>query len=919
MRIKSNLKFDVRIISIIWIGLIFSAFSLERSSNHGDDGGGRERILLNEGWRFYKYDSSLNADSLIYDVRPEVFDTRDDKPADAQPTEAEKMETKRLVLKPWILPTGNAFLKDSKKKYARPQGDPGRDFPFVKPDFDDSSWEKVNLPHDWAIKGPFYEGWEAEVGGGMGRLPSPGVAWYRKKLFIPASDSVKSIFLDVDGAMSYAMVWLNGHLVGGWPYGYASWRVDLTPYVVPGVENQLAIRLDNPPNSSRWYPGGGIYRNVWLVKTHPVHIEQWGTFITTRDVSSSSATIDLEVSIRNDSKKNSKIKVVTDVFLLDAKDNKNEQPVSSLHPFEVMVRAGENVTTHHVIKLKDPLLWGPAPTQEPHRYIASTVLIENNRVIDRYTTPFGIRSITSDSEKGIFVNGERIFIKGVNLHHDLGAVGSAFNVRAAERQLEILREMGCNAIRTAHNPPAPELLELTDRMGFIVMDEIFDCWELKKTPLDFHLIFPDWHEQDLCAMIRRDRNHPSVFMWSFGNEVGEQYTGEEGAEVAKELHDIAKEEDPTRPATASMNFAKPDMPFPRCLDVISLNYQGEGIRDDSAYAGLKGITTPPQFSAFHNAFPDKVILSSENAATVSSRGTYLFPVFEGISAPVKDGQGGNPLIRQVSTYELYTMEFGSSPDKVFASEDRNPFVAGGFVWSGWDYLGEPTPYYLSRSSYCGIIDLPGFKKDRFYLYQSRWRPDLPMAHILPHWTWPERVGQITPVHVFTSGDEAELFLNAKSLGRKKKRPYEYRLRWDDVKYMPGELKVIAYKDGKKWAEDSVKTAGKAYRLECDADRSEIKADGNDLSFVTVRITDKEGQLVPTANHLLRFTIEGPGEIIATDNGDATDMTPFPATERKAFNGLCLVIVRSKVGESGKIKVNIISDELEKTTVYIICK
>lgn len=908
-----------QIVSVCCVCLISFAFAFNPDSEMPIKGGERECISLNEGWRFYKYDSSLKADSLIYDARPEVSDRKDDKPADARPTEAVKVEAAHQVLKPWILPTGNAFLKDSKKKYTRPQGDPGRDFPFVRPDFDDSSWEKVNLPHDWAIKGPFYEGWEAEVGGGMGRLPSHGVAWYRKKLFIPASDSVKSIFLDVDGAMSYAMVWLNGHLVGGWPYGYASWRVDLTPYVVPGVENQLAIRLDNPPNSSRWYPGGGIYRNVWLVKTHPVHIEQWGTIVKARDVSNSSAIIDLEVDIDNDSKEDANINVITHIFLLNADGSRVNKPVATFVPSEITIKPGERIKTHHSIELKDPLLWGPPPTQNPNMYVASTALLQNDRVIDKYDTPFGIRSITSDSEKGIFVNGERIFIKGVNLHHDLGALGAAFNVRAAERQLEILREMGCNAIRTAHNPPAPELLELTDRMGFLVMDEIFDCWELKKTPLDFHLIFPDWHEQDLRAMIRRDRNHPSVFMWSFGNEVGEQYTGEEGAEVAKRLYDIVKDEDPTRPATASMNFAKPDMPFPRCLDVISLNYQGEGIRDDSAYAGLKGITTPPQFSAFHNAFPDKVILGSENAATVSSRGTYLFPVFEGISAPVKDGQGGDPVTKQVSAYELYTMEFGSSPDKVFASEDRHPFVAGGFVWSGWDYLGEPTPYYLSRSSYCGIVDLAGFKKDRFYLYRSRWRADLPMVHILPHWTWPERVSQITPVHVFTSGDEAELFLNGKSLGRKKKGPYEYRLRWDEVSYTPGVLKVITYKNGKRWAEDSVKTAGDAYRLECDADRSEIKADGNDLSFVTVRITDKEGQLVPTANHLLRFTIEGPGEIIATDNGDATDMTPFPATERKAFNGLCLVIVRSKVGESGKIKVNIISDELEKTTVYIICK
>ena len=377
-------------------------------------------------------------------------------------------------------------------------------------------------------------------------------------------------------------------------------------------------------------------------------------------------------------------------------------------------------------------------------YVASTALLQNDRVIDKYDTPFGIRSITLDSEKGVFVNGEHIFIKGVNLHHDLGALGAAFNVRAAERQLEILREMGCNAIRTAHNPPAPELLELTDRMGFLVMDEIFDCWELGKTPLDFHLIFPDWHEQDLRAMIRRDRNHPSVFMWSFGNEVGEQYTGEEGAEVAKRLYDIVKDEDPTRPATASMNFAKPDMPFPRCMDVISLNYQGEGIRNDSAYAGLKGISTPPQFSAFHNAFPDKAILSSENAATVSSRGTYLFPVFNGISAPVKDGQGGDPVIRQVSAYELTRWSLALRPTKCLLLEDCHPYVAGGFVWSGWDYLGEPTPYYLSRSSYCGIIDLAGFKKIVFIFINRvgdltcQWRTFFRTGHGLNVWVWLHR-------------------------------------------------------------------------------------------------------------------------------------------------------------------------------------
>ena len=419
------------------------------------------------------------------------------------------------------------------------------------------------------------------------------------------------------------------------------------------------------------------------------------------------------------------------------------------------------------------------------------------------------------------------------MHHDLGALGAAFNYRAAERQLEMLREMGVNAIRMSHNPPAPELLELTDKMGFLVMDEAFDTWVRGKTPLDFHLIFPDWHEQDLRAWIRRDRNSPSVILWSIGNEVGEQYTGDEGAKLAKQLGEIVRDEDPTRPNTTAMNWAQPTHPLPAAVDVISLNYQGAGIRG-----------TPGKYPDFREQFPSKVIIGSEVAAAVSSRGEYLFPVAGGVSGPVRPGFGGDPERGHVSAYELYTADFGSSPDRVFASQERHPYVAGEFVWSGWDYLGEPTPYYSSRSSYFGIIDLAGFKKDRFYLYQAHWRPDLPMAHILPHWTWPERSGQITPVHVFTSGDEAELFLNGKSLGKKAKGQYEYRLRWDDVTYEPGELKVVAYKNGKAWATDVMKTAGPAAKLLAQADRTMIVADGQDLSFVTITVADKDDVLVP---------------------------------------------------------------------------
>ncbi len=876
----------------------------------------RERISLNADWRFHQGDPNGDSTSLIYDVRPEARDVRDDKEADTKPTEAEHVEKTEKTLKPWILPTGNDFVKDPTERHARPSGAPEGDVPYVRSDFDDRSWDRVDLPHDWAIQGPFHIGWGMGVGGGMGRLPSPGVGWYRKKFNIPASDVGKCIFLDIDGAMSYAIVWLNGKLVGGWPYGYASWRVDLTPYIEPGRENQLAIRLDNPPNSSRWYPGGGLYRNVWLVKTQPVHIGQWGTFVTTRDVSQTSATIDFAVTIDNDSDTDTAVEAVTEVFALDSEGQRTGEVVARFEPLELSITANQRTKAKSTVILDNPRLWGPPPTQHPHRYVAVTTLRHQGQIIDRYETPFGIRSLHFDPNKGIHINGERIYIKGVNQHHDLGALGAAFNMRAAERQLERLHEMGSNAIRTAHNPPAPELLELADRMGFLVVDEIFDVWEMKKTPLDFHLIFPDWYEQDTRTFVRRDRNHPSVILWSVGNEVGEQYTGEKGAAVAKRLCDIVKEEDPTRPTTAAMNWAKPDMPLPKVVDVISLNYQGEGIRNAPAYAGLKGIRTPPLYAAFHEAFPDKVILSSENAAALSSRGTYLFPVTSEISAPVKDGLGGDPKDQYVNAYELYTAPFGSSADKVFATQEKHPFVAGGFVWSGWDYLGEPTPYYGARSSYYGIIDLAGFKKDRFYLYQSQWRPDLPMAHILPHWTWPDRVGKVTPVHVFTSGDEAELFLNGQSLGRKTKGQYEYRFRWDNVTYEPGQLKVIAYKNGTQWAKDIVTTTDKPVILKASADRDIILADGKDLAFVTVRITDKNGQTVPYAQNGLDFTVTGPSQIVATDNGDPTDLTPFPSHQRKAFNGLALAIVRGIPNQTGVIKLKVESESLKSTTITL---
>ena len=856
----------------------------------------RQRISIDNGWRFFRYTGK--PDSLIYEVRPD----------------SAVATTSKHILKDYVLPTANDFIKDPAQRHPRPAGDPGKDFPFVQNSFDDSRWESVNLPHDWAIKGPFYKEINAIVGGGMGRLPVQGVAWYRKKLDLPASVKGKSIYLDIDGAMSYAVVWLNGRLVGGWPYGYNSFRLDLTPYTNPGGDNQLAIRLDNPNNSSRWYPGAGLYRNLWLEILDPVHVAQWGTNMKTTSVSAFSATLDLSVQIENNSPTNRQLQIVTELYAPNT-----TAPLAAFPTQQLTVAAATKQQIESTLTIKDPLLWGPPPSQYPNRYLAITKVYAAGKLIDEYQTRFGIRNIQFDPEKGLLVNGERIPIRGVNDHHDLGALGAAFNTRAAQRQLESLKEMGCNAIRLAHNPPAPELLDLTDSMGFLVIDEIFDCWYRGKTPLDFHLIFRDWHEPDIRSFIRRDRNHPSVIEWSFGNEVGEQFTSDQGAAMAKELHDIVRDEDSTRPATASMNFAKADMAFPRVMDVISLNYQGEGIRDGLAYSQLRGIATPPSYPAFHQKFPDKMIQSTETASALSSRGAYLFPVTSAISAPVNDSSGGDSKAQIVSAYDLYTAFFGASPDKVFAAQDHNPFVAGEFVWSGWDYLGEPTPYYSARSSYSGIIDLAGFKKDQYYLYQSRWRADLPMAHILPHWTWPDRVGQITPVHIYTSGDEAELFLNNKSLGRKTKSEFEYRLRWDSVRYEPGELKVVTYKNGRPWATDIVRTAAAPAKLRMEADRDIITGDGSDLTFITVSVLDEHNTLVPTAENRINFTISGPGELVATDNGNPADLDAFPSVERAAFSGLALAIIRAKPGTTGVITIKASGAGLQPAEIVVHTK
>jgi len=759
------------------------------------------------------------------------------------------------------------------------------------PALKDDDWRKLDLPHDWSIEGEFSKDHPATPGGGA--LPG-GIGWYRKSFFVPESEKEKLFFIDFDGIYRNSEVWINGNYLGKRPYGYISFRYELTPYLKFGDKNVIAVKVDNSqqPNS-RWYSGSGIYRNVWLTKTNKIYVDHWGTFITTPSVNENFAKVSIQIKVRNVFDKAVPIKVITEIF--DSKNKKVGEVESQSN-----LNANSLIELHQEVEIKNLELWS---IEKPNLYKAISIIESEGKQFDDYETIFGIRTFEFNAEKGFFLNGKQVKIKGVCNHHDLGCLGAAINERALERQLEILKNMGVNAIRTSHNPPAPELLNLCDRMGFIVMDEAFDMWKTKKTEFDYALDWDKWYKRDLEDMILRDRNHPSVIIWSIGNEVMEQWIRDDsiGIVLTKELTKIVKNLDSTRPVTAACNGPEPENPLIKAnvLDLIGFNYHQHLFED------------------FPKTYPNKKFIATETTSALATRGHYDMPS-DSIrrwpkrwDLPLTEGNPDNTC----SAYDNCSAPWGSTHEETWKIIKKHDFLSGMFIWTGFDYLGEPTPYsWPSRSSYFGIVDLAGFPKDVYYMYQSEWT-DKPVLHVFPHWNWKE--GQLIDVWAYTNCDEVELFLNGKSMGTKRKTGDDIHLMWR-LKFTPGILKAVGRKDGKEILTREIKTADKPYKIFLEADRNVIKADGKDLSFVTVKILDKDGTLVPYADNLVNFEITGEGKIAGVDNGSQTSHEPFKANYRKAFNGLCLAVIQSN-GKAGKIKLTAKSENLLPASIEIEAK
>lgn len=769
------------------------------------------------------------------------------------------------------------------------------------PAFNDAKWETVDIPHDWAIFGPFdknndlqnvavTQNFETQASlktGRTGGLPYVGIGWYRTTFHSTPGKQTTLIF---DGAMSEARVFVNGKEACFWPCGYNSFYCDVTSLVnEDGKNNTLAVRLENRPQSSRWYPGAGLYRNVHVVTTEKIHVPVWGTQITTPYVKDEYASVCLRTTILNAGK--TELTVVTDIMDADGQ-------VVSTKTNKGVINHGQPFTQNFIVER--PKLWSP---ETPVLYKAVSKIYSGDTLLDTYSTRFGIRTIEYIADKGFYLNGKRRKFQGVCNHHDLGPLGAAINVAALRHQLTLLKEMGCDAIRTSHNMPAPELVELCDEMGFMMMLEPFDEWDIAKCDNGYHRFFNEWAEKDMVNMLRQYRNNPCVVMWSIGNEVPTQWSPE-GYKVAKFLQDICHREDPTRPVTCGMDQVKSVLAngFAAMLDIPGLNYRAHLY--DEAYERL----------------PQNIILGSETSSTVSSRGVYKFPVERKAGAMYDDHQS--------SSYDLEYCSWSNIPDIDFARAEDHEWTIGQFVWTGFDYLGEPSPYdtnaWPNHSSMFGIIDLASISKDRYYLYRSVWNKEAETLHILPHWNWEGREGEKIPVFVYTNYPSAELFINGKSYGRQTKHKNgtvenRYRLMWHDAVYQPGEVRVVAYDEqGNPVAEKTVRTAGKPHHIELVTDRSSLQADGKDLAYVTLRIVDKDGNLCPNDGRLVSFKVKGAGKYRASANGDPTCLDLFHKPEMHAFGGMLTVIVQS--GEkNGEIELQATAKGIKTGTIRIPVK
>ncbi|MBT9188883.1 beta-galactosidase GalB [Zobellia russellii] len=777
-----------------------------------------------------------------------------------------------------------------------------------KSTFKDAQWRKLNLPHDWAIESPFDKKYNARTGG----LPVHGTAWYRKHFTIDKKYAAQQIAVLFDGVMNNSKVYINGTYIGERPFGYMGFELDLTPYIKFGEDNVIAVRVAPEDLASRWYSGAGIYRNTYLKINNPVHIPLWGTYITTPEVSNEKATVKIETTVKNANGKKASVTLETKII-----DGLNNVVASSSQKIK-LEKSSTKVVIDEIV-VNNPNRWG---IENPFLYDVVTQVKKANTVIDEYHSTLGIRSISFDAKKGFLLNEKPVEFNGVCMHHDLGPLGAAVNYRATERQMQIMQSMGVNALRTSHNPPSPEMLQICDKLGIVVLDEAFDEWKIPKVINGYNKFFDEWHERDLRDMIKRDRNHPSVVMWSIGNEIIEQRE-KDGWKVAKMLSDICHDEDHTRPTTAGFNnypgAFKNKLAYQ--IDIVGLNYKpfdyGEVIREN----------------------PDMIVYGSETSSQTSSRGSYHLPI-------TYEHQKET---HQVSSYDVTVgPPWAYPPDVEFDVQAENPTFLGEFMWTGFDYLGEPTPYggrdnstngywnadWPVHASYFAPVDLCGFPKDRYYLYQSQWTTE-PMVHVLPHWNWEGKEGEEIPVFAYTNCDEVELIVNGKSLGRKVKgvdttdipaefRGFEkgmytskYRLSWK-VPFQPGSLRVIGYKDGKAVAEKIINTAKKASKIRLTADRSQISADGKDLSFIKVDITDADGNLVPLADNQVQFTVEGPGILAAVGNGNSASLESFQDTKIKAFNGKCLLVIKSTEA-AGNITVSATSNGLETSKTIIVSK